>query len=384
MKPFLTSISDPAASPVYGYDVYFSWIEEVPIPTNLIVCQAFRDDAGKRPLGKTFGLEPAEYATGPFARGPFGGQRFSRVKILPGSILCSDAAGIHAYVKSRPANGIPVVKAVPRRYVLVESFPDPDSARYFDNQQYVLVDNAVYPFTVKPLTDDFAYPFKVIPDYVDTFIRYSYPKDDRDRTRCQLYEDKNGTKSAGQGLDGYDPNKVQSIRCRLLSSEELLLAPDPWLEPKISEQYLSTLLERVAVMIKGGPFSKMIFWTISLSIPDRTSSQSSKHYDFHRFPWWDRMIRRTLLYIGTWNILVFGSVWKKFSFGSQPLHERGRRSPFTLPGDDDLLQLLSLPIPETSHHPWGGDYTMSVIHSFITPQRWWRVGDMGTLPLLVV
>ena len=372
MKPFLTSISDPAASPVYGYDVYFSWIEEVPIPTNLIVCQAFRDDAGKRPLGKTFGLEPAEYATGPFARGPFGGQRFSRVKILPGSILCSDAAGIHAYVKSRPANGIPVVKAVPRRYVLVESFPDPDSARYFDNQQYVLVDNAVYPFTVKPLTDDFAYPFKVIPDYVDTFIRYSYPKDDRDRTRCQLYEDKNGTKSAGQGLDGYDPNKVQSIRCRLLSPEELLLAPDPWLEPKISEQYLSTLLERVAVMIKGAPFSKMIFlnyfpfhtWLNIKSVfePLRLSSISLVGPDD---------TKDTLRYTGIWKNSRFWIHMKEFLVWiTTPADERGRRSPFTLPGDDDLLQLLSLPIPETSHHPWGGDYTMSVVHSFITLQRW--------------
>lgn len=218
MKHFLTPISD-WAPPVYGYTLYYSGTK-VPIPTYLIVCQAFRDDAGKYPFAKTITLEPKD-KTGPYALPPFGKQRFSRVKVLPGSILCSDAAGINAYVKSRPADGIPVVKAVPRRYVDIRTEVDEDDARYRADDSYVLADNAVYPFTVKPT-------------YVTTIIDRGYPGDDWLRTGCQFYEDKNGTKSIGprfrdfgrsttRGDPNYRPGKVQSISCRLLSPEEFLL-----------------------------------------------------------------------------------------------------------------------------------------------------------------
>lgn len=208
---------------MYGYDIYDSETG-VPIPTDLIVCQAFRDEGGKRPLGKPFKNDPAKNFIGPLAPGPYGTQRFSSILILPGSILCSDAAGIKAYLKSRPANGIPVVKAVPRRYVQVISIQDPDSARYFADQVYVLVDDTVHPFSVKA-------------EYVFSYVSDGNPPDDWVRTRCQFYEDKKGTKSIGPRFNNYtslnknftgdDPNyapsKVRSIKCHLLSPEELLL-----------------------------------------------------------------------------------------------------------------------------------------------------------------
>ena len=149
---------------------------DVPIPTELIVCHAFLDDAGKRPIGT------------PFIHAPDGSQRFSKPPIFPGSIFCSDAAGIDAYLKSRPADGIPVVKAVPRPWLMITLKPYPD-ARSNATQKTVVVDNSIFLITLP--YDNQIYTYISITNGVDW-----------DRLSCQLYQNKNATKTVGPPFPG--------------------------------------------------------------------------------------------------------------------------------------------------------------------------------------
>lgn len=101
---FADSLASDVDRLVYGYDI----IREAgltPIPTEFIFCQAFKDKGGKGPIGK------------PFTKAPLGSQRFSTTRIYVGSVFCSDAAAVRAYVQSRPADGIPVVQFKPRPFV---------------------------------------------------------------------------------------------------------------------------------------------------------------------------------------------------------------------------------------------------------------------------
>lgn len=190
----------PSASlPVFGYDVSES-TALVPIPTDLVVCQAFRDIAGRDPLG------------GPFVKPPFfGNQRFSNSNppIRVGSIFCSDAAAVQAYLSSRPADGNPTVRAIPRPYVTVLLGV---GFSFYDVNKQVLADGTVTPITL-PNNETSGYI------YFGTGVEAKL-------VSCQLYEDE-GTKKTGKALstfqqfdirdEGYVASKVKTIRCRQTS-----------------------------------------------------------------------------------------------------------------------------------------------------------------------
>lgn len=183
---------------MFGYDIYDSTVL-VPIPTDSIVCQAFEDAAGKQPVGNPFTKTP--YSA-------FGTQRFSKTPVNIGSILCSDAAAVKAYVHARPADGIPIVQAVARPYVGVLLTAVLEAG--LDTSRYILVDNSVAPFML-PNNETYAY----------IFATYG---DEAAGASCQLYENKKGLKKIGKRITvketfwtvdkNYIASKVKAIRCK--------------------------------------------------------------------------------------------------------------------------------------------------------------------------
>lgn len=192
---YLLTLFSAAPPPVFGYDVYES-TTELPIPTYYIVCQAFKDDAGKYPLGK------------PFKKAPPGTQRFSKTLISVGSIYCSDAAAVQAYIKSRPADGIPTVRAVPIPYVDVVIIACLECG--LSTVALVPVDNSIIPITL-PNDENFGSIFDL------TAVNAS-------QVSCQLYQDEKATKKIGGPIlkqyhdlnkdKGYVAKKVKAVRCK--------------------------------------------------------------------------------------------------------------------------------------------------------------------------
>lgn len=181
---------------MFGYDISKS-TTAVPIPTYLVVCQAFADTEGKYALGA------------PFIQAQFGTGLFSNYLVSVGSIFCSDAAAVDAYVNSRPANGEPIVRAVPRPYVdisLFRSDPTPDI------EQGVLTDGSVALITL---------PFdERIARIVDASgVELSH-------VSCQLYANEEGTTKFGLPFtnastfyEGYNvlyACKVKAVRCKIV------------------------------------------------------------------------------------------------------------------------------------------------------------------------
>lgn len=186
-----------------GFDV-FDQIGVTPIQPELIVCQAFKDDAGRYPVGK------------PFTKAPLGSQRISKTPVYVGSIFCSDAAAVRAYVHSRPAIGIPLVQSVPRPYVGIGF--DVGNRAPQGLLTYVLSDNSVTPVTL-PKNATIA----------DIFV--VSPRDDV--ISCQFYKDKEGTKTIAPPIidtratnlttdENYAASKVKTIRCKVTGFERFI------------------------------------------------------------------------------------------------------------------------------------------------------------------
>lgn len=189
-----------ASLPVFGYEVSES-TALVPIPTTLVVCQAFRDVAGRNPLGRPFGKEAPP---------------FSNTLIRVGSIFCSDAAAVQAYLSSRPADGNPTVRAIARPYVTVLLGV---GFSFYNVNKQVLADGSATPLTLPSNETTSGYI------YYGTGVEAS-------QVSCQLYEDLEGTKETGKALstlrqfdisdedDGYVASKVKAIRCKRIWGSE--------------------------------------------------------------------------------------------------------------------------------------------------------------------
>lgn len=186
---------------MYGYDVY-DFTVLIPFPPEFIVCQAFRDDAGKFPIGKSF------------IKAPPGTQQFFQSSISPisvGSIFCSDAASVRAYVTSRPPDGVPVVEATPLPYVGVFfNFPSVEPGGGPFNLQYVLLDNSIKPLVLSN-------------NETEAFI-FAQSLREAVEVSCQLYADKQASKKIGNLITenqtfltedkNYAASKVKAIRCK--------------------------------------------------------------------------------------------------------------------------------------------------------------------------
>ena len=171
----------------------------LPIPDFAIVCQAFKDVAGRIRLGKTFNTTS-------------GKDRFSKTPIRVGSIFCSDAAAVDAYIKQRPVGGIPVVHAVPIPFVNVAIILGDLEGHGFSTSLDVLVDDSI--FLIPGLNSS-----------NQAFISEAGGGVERSQVSCQVYEDKEATKLWTE-LRGEEPRNlspdyaivpVGSVRCKRIS-----------------------------------------------------------------------------------------------------------------------------------------------------------------------
>lgn len=164
------SISEAQPQPCVGFTVN-SGGNNLIIPSGSIVCQAFADAVGRRRLGGTFRQAV------PFTN------VISEKEFAIGSVFCSDAAAVQAYLNDRPADGVPVVRAVPVPFVRVRlNFAQGsiDEETPPDNSIHVLWLATVAQFATISLARGV----------------------DANQVLCQVYEDKNATKKLGRPFSG--------------------------------------------------------------------------------------------------------------------------------------------------------------------------------------